>query len=269
MTNFYGVAVGLKAGVYMSWEDCKAQIENRKDAVFKKFETIEEATSFVDEYLSNLYVYTDGSCINNGKKNAKAGIGIYFSKDSPNNVSRELESDDGEPLTNNIAELVACLEAIKIIKSNPIENKTIVTDSEYIIKCATSYGKKLEANNWKTSTDKTPPNLKLVKRLYELTNKYNINYKHIMAHTANKDKHSIGNYYADLLANKAINHNPRSEDGESHVTTYDNKKKIYLNVSFQEKDKAKAKGARWDPAKKKWYIFENNENKKELLEKYP
>ena len=25
-----------------------------------------------------IFIYTDGSCINNGKPNAKAGIGIYF-----------------------------------------------------------------------------------------------------------------------------------------------------------------------------------------------
>ncbi len=30
--------------------------------------------------------------------------------------------------------------------------------------------------------------------------------------------------------------------------------KIYLNVPFAEKDAAKALGARWDPANKKWYI---------------
>lgn len=29
--------------------------------------------------------------------------------------------------------------------------------------------------------------------------------------------------------------------------------KTYLNVPFAEKDAAKALGARWDPAQKKWY----------------
>lgn len=29
--------------------------------------------------------------------------------------------------------------------------------------------------------------------------------------------------------------------------------KLYLNVPFAEKDEAKALGARWDAAKKKWY----------------
>ncbi len=30
--------------------------------------------------------------------------------------------------------------------------------------------------------------------------------------------------------------------------------KTYLNVPFAEKDVAKALGARWDPAQKKWYV---------------
>ena len=163
MISFYAVACGFKPGVYMSWDECKTQIDNFPNPVFKKFNTIEEAAEFVEDHLNTLYVYTDGACINNGSDNARAGIGIYFSKDNPLNVSRELEYD--KKLTNNIAELVAAIEAIEIIKSSPIENKIIITDSEYIIKCATNYGKKLEANKWKTSNDKIPPNLDLVKKL--------------------------------------------------------------------------------------------------------
>lgn len=263
MTSFYAVAIGIKPGVYMSWNDCKAQIENFDKPVFKKFASYDEATDFLDDYLNYLYVYTDGSCINNGEKYAKAGIGIYFSKDNPNNLSLELDNTKVK-LTNNIAEIIAVIKAIKIIKSSPIPNKIIVTDSEYVIKCATTYGEKLEKNNWKTSNNKIPPNLELIQKLYILTNKYNIKYKHILSHTANKDRHSIGNYYADLLANKAINN---TNNNNLKIDTKINK--IYLNVSYQEKDNAKEKGAKWDATKKKWYIYENNKNKEELIKKYP
>ena len=33
------------------------------------------------------YIYTDGSCISNGKPDAKAGIGIFFSDDDERNLS--------------------------------------------------------------------------------------------------------------------------------------------------------------------------------------
>jgi len=257
MSSFYAIAIGEKRGVFTSWNDCKPFIENYKGAVYKKFSTIEEANNFIEEYSNRLYVYTDGACINNGSKNARAGIGIYFSKDNPMNISKELKGDN---LTNNIAELTAVIEAIKLIQDKKIKDKIIVTDSEYVIKCATTYGKKLEDREWKQKKDKPIPNLELVKELYELTSEFNIKYKHIQAHTDNKDRHSIGNYYADSFANKSINN-----DLPKEVKT---KPKIYLKVTYQQKDEAKALGARWDATKKQWYIFEDNKNKEELFLKY-
>ena len=256
--SFYAVAVGVKTGIYTTWNECKMNINDYAGAVFKKFENIEDATEFIDDYNNNLYVYTDGACINNGSDNARASIGVYFSRDNPNNVSRELEKKEGIKLTNNIAELTAVIEAIMIIKDNPKSNKIIVTDSEYVIKCATTYGKKLSENDWKTSNDKKPPNLKLVKRLYELVIKYDIKFKHIMAHTNNTDKHSVGNYYADLFANKAIGINENRKVNN----------KIYLKVQYKDKDDAKEKGAKWDATAKKWYIYDDNKHLTYLKAKY-
>jgi ribonuclease HI len=257
MSSFYAVAIGHKSGVYINWDECKKNIDGFDNPIYKKFGTIEEATEFIDDFKNNLYVYTDGACINNGSDNAKAGIGVYFGKDHPNNISKELSNDNGKiKLTNNIAELVAIIEAINIIKTSSKPNKIIITDSEYAIKCATTYGNKLEKKGWKLK-DKDVPNLDLVKKVYELTNKYEIQFKHILAHTGNKDRHSIGNYYADLLANKAINSNP--------IPKKPSNPRVYLKVPYAKKDEAKAKGARWDADKKSWYIFEDNPNKSYLI----
>lgn len=255
MSCYYAVAIGHIIGIYTTWDECKKNIEDYINPVYKKFLTEEEAKLFINEYSETLYVYTDGSCHNNGAKNAIAGIGIFFSKDNPNNISEKLEGDN---LTNNIAELTAAIKAINIIKKIDIKNKVIVTDSEYVIKCATTYGDKLAKNEWLSSNKKKlPPNVELVKKLYELTNKYNIKYKHIIAHTDNKDRHSVGNYYADKLANDSI------IDKTKEILH-----KIYLNVPYSKKDLAKEKGARWDAGKKKWYIFDNNPNKDELISTY-
>lgn len=251
---FYAVAKGIKTGIYSSWNECKKNIEGIDEPVYKKFDSEKDAEAFIDDYINSLYVYTDGSCINNGTKNAKAGIGIYFSKGDKRNVSRELE---GENLTNNIAELMAVIEAINLIKKEDTKNKTIVTDSEYVIKCATTYGKKLEDNNWLTSKKTDPPNLNLVKEIYRLTNKYNIKYMHIDAHTGLKDKHSIGNANADSLANSAVGVVEKKKETN----------KIYLNVKFEDRNIVKEKGAKWDVDKKKWYIYSDNEYKDTLIEK--
>ena len=153
--------------------------------------------------------------------------------------------------------LKAIIEALNILKDEIIQglNIIIVSDSEYAIKCATTYGYKV--CNGKIPKDKTVPNIELVKELYSISFKFkNIQYKHIEAHTENKDKHSIGNYNADLLANLAIG------------KTADIKNKIYLNVPFANKDEAKVLGAKWDASKKKWYSFDNNKNKDKLLQMF-
>ena len=264
MSNYYAVAAGHKIGIYENWEECNKNIDDYKNPIYKKFDNIEDAKKFIEEFADTIYVYTDGACSGNGHKNALAGIGIYFSKDNENNVSEKLE---GENLTNNIAELTAVIRAILIIKKMEFKNKVIVTDSEYVIKCATTYGEKLSKNDWKSSTkDKEVPNLNLVKKIFELTVKYEIKYKHVKAHTGNKDRHSISNYYADKLANDSIGFS--ASDGCERSKKANDDKKIYLNVSYAEKDKAKADGARWDPGAKKWYVCSDHKNKEKLTSTY-
>lgn len=209
----------------------------------------------------DIYVYTDGGCINNGKKNAKAGIGIYFNKDDLRNISKRI---DGKQ-TNNTAELKAILEALKILEKEIKEklNIYIITDSEYAIKCCTSYANKLYLNNWKIKGDKIIPNLEIIKELFNITSiNPNIHFKHIMAHTNNNDIHSIGNYNADLLAKLSINDN-------SDLSKINDVKKIYLNVPYSKKEEAKELGARWNANIKKWYILDNNKNKNKLLTLFP
>jgi ribonuclease HI len=145
------------------------------------------------------YVYTDGACYNNGKPNAIAGYGIYFGQNDLRNISKKIIGKQ----TNNIAELYAVIDLFNIIKEDIINNKKIgiYTDSTYVIKCLSSYGKKCHDNNW----IKNIPNKLLVKTAYELYKNYNnVYFIHIKAHTNNQDIHSIGNYYADKLANDAL-----------------------------------------------------------------
>ena len=146
---------------------------------------------------NNIYVYTDGSCINNGKPNAKAGIGIYFSKNDYRNISWRIPGKQ----TNNVAELSAIILAILILKKELDEGKNIViySDSLYAIRCLTTYGRRLDLQ-------KPVPNLELIKKGLSLM-RPNIRLKHIRSHTHKKDRHSIGNEMADKLAREAIEKN--------------------------------------------------------------
>jgi ribonuclease HI len=209
-----------------------------------------------------IYVYTDGSCIHNGKPNAKAGIGVYFAENDPRNVSRKF----GGKQSNNTAELSAIIDVSDILKDEINNNETIVicSDSQYAIRCCSTYGAKLASNGW----TEEKPNLELVKKAYNIyRNKYNVTFKHIFAHTGKQDRHSIGNDGADRMANMAIGLNQCPYSGDKP----DERKpqKIYLNVEFSQKDDAKKMGAKWDFRKKKWYINEDAKTKDILVLRYP
>ena len=155
------------------------------------------------KYLDFIDVYTDGCCINNGKKNIKpkAGYGIYFGENDPRNTNKPIIGKQ----TNNVAEITAIIETILMLKTEINENKiiNIYTDSNYSIQCCSTYGKKLEKLDW--NNDKPIPNIELVKKAYNLCKLYkNVKLYHVKAHTGRQDKHSIGNFHADRLANEAV-----------------------------------------------------------------
>lgn len=282
---FYAVANGKKIGIFLNWNDCNDSVKGYKNALYKKFNTKEEADHFIkinynttyddkvqnpnqitslfetitskkaDTYIEfnpDYYVYTDGACCNNGKHNAVAGIGIFFGINDTRNVSKKI---DGKQ-TNNTAELSAIIETYYIIENDVMNGKKIgiVTDSKYAIRCVSTYGEKCYKKHWNVDI----PNKELVKMAYEMyKDKLNIQFIHIKAHTNNTDIHSFGNDNADKLANIAIG---------LESCPYNTFKKIYLIVPFMKKDEIKGLGGIWDSNKKKWFIYENNKNIDQILD---
>ena len=275
---FYAVANGRTIGIFLNWNDCNNSVKKYKNALYKKFNTKEEADNFIkvnekniDDINNNIqnhniivnskddnivfnpdyYVYTDGACSNNGKDNALAGIGIFFGINDNRNISKKIEGKQ----TNNTAELSAIIETYHIIENDILNGKkiAIVSDSEYAIKCVSSYGEKCYRKCWNVDI----PNKDLVKIAYEMyKDKLNIQFIHIKAHTNNTDIHSFGNDNADKLANIAIG---------LESCPYNTSTKIYLIIPFIKKDEIKKIGGVWDTNKKKWYVYENNKNIDKIL----
>ena len=201
-------------------------------------------------------VFTDGACSNNGKQNAKAGIGVFFEENDPRNVSRRV---DGKQ-TNNTAELTAIVVVFDILREDIEQGKNIVihSDSEYSINCMTKWGVKWAQDNW---SKKTIKNLELVKEGYELFQQFpNVSISHVKAHTESMDPLSVGNRGADRLANESI--------GLQECPYSD--QKYYLNVPYEQKDVAKSLGSKWDPKRKKWYYMSSlpEEQKTKLIEMF-
>lgn len=208
---------------------------------------------------SQFYVYTDGSCSNNGQPGAQAGMGVYFGPADPRNLAKRVTGKQ----SNNTGELGAMIEAYRILEKEICAGKpiTIVSDSIYAIRAVTTYGQKCAEKGWV----KDIPNKEMVQYAYNLFHdKPNVKFHQVLGHTGGTDPHSVGNDGADRLANEAI--------GLTSCPYADIKpstnSKIYLDVPFAKKDEAKALGALWDPANKKWYMKEGNTHRAELLEKF-
>jgi len=220
-------------------------------------QTIFEAKIKQDKplFVADYYVYTDGSCSNNGSESAQAGMGVYFGPDDPRNVSKRVVGKQ----SNNTAELGAIIEAYRIIEKDVMAGKKVgvVADSIYAIRAATTYGETCNAKGW----SKDIPNKEMVQLAYSLyKDKPNIEFIHVKGHTEGTDPHSVGNDGADKLANQAI--------GLTSCPYAESNTKLYLNVPFARKEEAKRLGAMWDAENKKWYMKENNKNKMELIEKF-
>lgn len=265
---YYAVRKGKIEGIFTTWSECQKSINGYSGAIYKKFTNKNDAEQFISgklfvsnretvkikikrEFIPNLYVYTDGSCSKNGKIGAQAGLGVYFGENDPRNLSKKVEGKQ----TNNVAEILAIIEAYNILENIILNDEKIMicSDSQYAINCCTTYGEKCDKNNWQNEI----PNKDLVQKAYNIFKDLNnIKFKHIPAHTGKTDIHSIGNYHADRLANEAI----------GVLENVKPSNRIYLNVAYKDKDFAKVCGARWDNFKKKWYISENlDEKNRELI----
>ena len=62
--------------------------------------------------MKDINVYVDGACINNGKPNAKAGYGVFFSDDDVRNESKRVTGKQ----SNNTGELTAFVRALEILE---------------------------------------------------------------------------------------------------------------------------------------------------------
>jgi ribonuclease HI len=78
--------------------------------------------SYMGDYV---VVYTDGCCSSNGRRRARAGIGVYWGPGHPLNVGIRLPGRQ----TNQRAEIHAACKAIEQAKTQNISKLVLYTDS--------------------------------------------------------------------------------------------------------------------------------------------
>ncbi|XP_034479565.1 ribonuclease H1 [Drosophila innubila] len=138
-------------------------------------------------------VYTDGSCLGNGRKNACAGFGVYFGDDHPLNAGKPVLGR----VTNNVGEIQASIYAIKFALDLGIEKLCIKTDSQFLINSITKWVPGWKSRGWRLKNMEPVKNVADFKELDELlqNDQLKVKWSYVEAHKGIK-----GNEMADKLA---------------------------------------------------------------------
>lgn len=116
---YYGVKAGRVPGVYTVWKDVQTQTIGFSKAIYKKFDTRQEAMDFVGKPVDSnkIYktVYTDGSY-----KDGLMGFGCLCLEDEEEyygHVPRTVENIRVKA-SNNVAEMYAIYQALLLFKGD-------------------------------------------------------------------------------------------------------------------------------------------------------
>lgn len=138
--------------------------EAEAQETYVKADNVDNAVKLLKSVVAKdsdvLVIYTDGSSLANGKKGARAGVGVFFGANDPRNISERLV---GEPQTNQRAELTAIQRALEVA---PVAQKVqICTDSQYSINCMTQWAASWERKDWKTATGAEVKNQDIIRKV--------------------------------------------------------------------------------------------------------
>lgn len=221
---YYAVAKRRNPGIYRTWNEAKRQVERFNGARYKKFETEREALNFMSqreaqpktkpsaitsffikedpkENENTLICFTDGSCLQNGMKNARSGFAVCWPEHRELDFSAAITRG-----TNNRAEYSALIKAVEQADVlDPPRKKTLAlyTDSMLLINSINKWMGGWKRNDWKKSDGYTVSNLDLVKRIDELMAVRKVSLVHVKAHTDADTYEAKYNDIVDRMAKAA------------------------------------------------------------------
>ena len=141
--------------------------------------------------MEKVTIYTDGACSGNPGPGGWAAVLIY-------NENRKEISGAKKETTNNIMELTAVIEALKLLKY-PCE-VDLYSDSAYVVNGFNQgWIYNWKKNNWRTSSKEPVKNKEIWEELYNLSKIHKVNFKKVKGHSTNEL-----NNRCDELAREAI-----------------------------------------------------------------
>lgn len=203
--NYYAVKVGNETGIFDNWDDCSKQVHGFSGAIYKKFDTLAEAESYMngheaqfserhdseEEIMESLadgeaLAYVDGSNVGDGSK-FSWGI-VLFTNEGKVHISGQSDDERFTPYRNVSGELFASVNATDYAMKQGLNKITIYHDYSGI-------------RHWALGEWKTKNNLsKSYKAFYQKAMK-SIDVQFVKADGHTGDKF---NEEADLLAKEAL-----------------------------------------------------------------
>lgn len=176
MAKFYAVRDGRKTGIFLTWNECKEQIDGYSGASYKSFKTMEEAKNFMKfeqpkTDLSGLCAYVDGS-FNAEKQIYGSGAVILIDGVLVSELKKTGNSEMLVSMRNVAGEIAASVMAMRYALDNGYEQITIFHDYEGIAKWCTG--------EWKTEKDGT----KKYKQFFDsVKSRIKVSFVKVAAHT--------------------------------------------------------------------------------------
>lgn len=141
--------------------------------------------------MEKVTIYTDGACSGNPGPGGWGAILMY--KDTKKEISGGQMNT-----TNNIMEITAVIEALKLLKYEC--DVEVYSDSAYVVNAfKQKWIQNWKKNNWRTSSKEPVKNRELWEELSELVDKHNVTFIKVKGHSDNEY-----NNRCDELARSAI-----------------------------------------------------------------
>ena len=141
--------------------------------------------------MDKVIIYTDGACSGNPGPGGWGSILMY-------NENKKEISGGNNNTTNNIMEITAVIEALKLLKHAC--NVEVYSDSAYVVNAfKQGWIYNWQKNNWKTANKDNVKNRELWEELYSLTQIHKVEFIKVKGHSDNQY-----NNRCDELARNAI-----------------------------------------------------------------
>lgn len=212
--KFYAVRSGRQPGIYLTWDQCKAQVDGYTNAEYKGFSSREDAEAYLGERskpttqdaptkpapamfedeplpppvkiiagLKQVTLYSDGACTGNP---GPGGYGVVLLADG----GRKEMSAGYRRTTNNRMEMLGCIVGLQTLTEQ--SQVTIYSDSRYVVNAIEKkWAVRWRKNGWKRRDEngemKPALNADLWALMLDLCDRHKVNFVWVRGHAGNRE----------------------------------------------------------------------------------